>query len=304
MLPQRIIGCIEGKRPGPMLIGIGGIHGNEPAGVLALERIMKRLRSIGIHHLEFGSFLAIRGNLRALVVGQRYIDSDLNRHFKAEHQAAAPSRQLSEDQELLEIDALLRAYIKSHHPTSLFVIDLHTFSSPGGFFGFIQDRTNDWSLGTQLGIPLIKGMIQRMKGATLDYFNPNYWGLDCRAILVETGQHQDSESVEFAEAYLSRTLRLVFPKQHWLPIHPSEAIIDKRMVNEAFLYRLAFIHRIPPGANYRMHPGYRNFDYVQAGTELGLQDGKAVRAPLSGFLLMPLYQQTGSEGYFLIEAIR
>ncbi len=39
----RYIGSFEGKEKGPLLIGIAGMHGNEPAGVDALERIFELL---------------------------------------------------------------------------------------------------------------------------------------------------------------------------------------------------------------------------------------------------------------------
>jgi predicted deacylase len=35
---EHLIGSIRGFRPGPTLLILGGIHGNEPAGVLAAER--------------------------------------------------------------------------------------------------------------------------------------------------------------------------------------------------------------------------------------------------------------------------
>lgn len=37
-----VLGCLRGARPGPTLVCIGGIHGNEPAGVQALRRVLAR----------------------------------------------------------------------------------------------------------------------------------------------------------------------------------------------------------------------------------------------------------------------
>ena len=73
----RLIGHIKGKQPGPTVIFIAGMHGNEPAGVFALQRILKEIseRKTRIN----GSIYAISGNLWALGRGERYHKEDLNR---------------------------------------------------------------------------------------------------------------------------------------------------------------------------------------------------------------------------------
>jgi hypothetical protein len=50
---------------------------------------------------------------------------------------------------------------------------------------------------------------------------------------------------------------------------------------------------------FQMVPGFRSFQSVSEG-ELPVQDGvNEVRAPLVGWLLMPLYQPSGGDGSFL-----
>ena len=44
-MTDRVIGRYEGERPGPLMVCIGGVHGNEPAGVVALEELMLRLEA-------------------------------------------------------------------------------------------------------------------------------------------------------------------------------------------------------------------------------------------------------------------
>ena len=73
---DRIIGKYDGKQKGPLLIGLGGIHGNEPAGIEALELIFKMLEVEPLLNPEFkfkGRFLGLRGNLRAIGTNKRYI---------------------------------------------------------------------------------------------------------------------------------------------------------------------------------------------------------------------------------------
>src|SRR6185503_8687508 len=78
-----LIGSILGSLPGPTLIIVGGIHGNEPAGVFAAERVQLRMqRRKAVLH---GEVVLLRGNTRALAQRVRYIDADLNRQWTAEN---------------------------------------------------------------------------------------------------------------------------------------------------------------------------------------------------------------------------
>jgi len=42
---RRVVGRYRGTRPGPLVIFVAGLHGNEPAGVEALERLFRGLDS-------------------------------------------------------------------------------------------------------------------------------------------------------------------------------------------------------------------------------------------------------------------
>ncbi len=54
-----MVGEVRGEREGPTLVCVGGVHGNEPAGVLASARVVERLlASPGVLR---GRFLAAGG---------------------------------------------------------------------------------------------------------------------------------------------------------------------------------------------------------------------------------------------------
>src|SRR6185295_5769297 len=79
----RVLGRRRGEAPGPTLIAVGGVHGNEPAGVRAARRALARLESAGVR--IDGELLALGGNLRALRQNRRYLVRDLNRQWTAEN---------------------------------------------------------------------------------------------------------------------------------------------------------------------------------------------------------------------------
>ncbi len=41
---KHVLGDYDGGRPGPTVLALGGLHGNEPAGVEAAKRVLARLQ--------------------------------------------------------------------------------------------------------------------------------------------------------------------------------------------------------------------------------------------------------------------
>ena len=58
---DRVLGNINGKHNSPTVVIFGGIHGNEKAGIYALNRVLQKIEK---EKLKFeGKFYAISGNL-------------------------------------------------------------------------------------------------------------------------------------------------------------------------------------------------------------------------------------------------
>ena len=107
----RELGRVRGRSAGPTLICVGGVHGNEPAGVRALDEILEALGSRS--DAVSGEFVALAGNRTALAHGRRFMGRDLNRAWSADRVSALrnggsvdPSPEDAEQLELL--DALER----------------------------------------------------------------------------------------------------------------------------------------------------------------------------------------------------
>ena len=77
---NRVLFEIKGSLNGPTIVFFGGIHGNEPAGIFALEEVLSKLDKRNVN----GNIYAISGNLKALKEGKRYINKDLNRMWTQE----------------------------------------------------------------------------------------------------------------------------------------------------------------------------------------------------------------------------
>ena len=56
---ERVLGRVRGAHAGPTLLCVGGLHGNEPAGVRACERVVAALRAAA--PTIAGRFIALAG---------------------------------------------------------------------------------------------------------------------------------------------------------------------------------------------------------------------------------------------------
>lgn len=311
----RIIGHYQGQEAGPLVIAIGGTHGNEPAGVRALERLFELLDEepkINPGFVFAGELLALRGNLEALARGQRFLDADLNRSFdpdRIQHlrrQRATPFEQADATSEENEILALLDAIeiaVDESAATEITLLDLHTTTADGGIFTITADDPASLELGSELYAPVILGMLDGVEGTTLHYFRDDRLGAERKltALTFEAGQHDDPASVDRALAATINLLRALGCVQSADVRTLHDEVLQQYARELPLTTRLAYAHRIGAEDGFRMRPGYVNFQPVAAGDILAEDRNGPVRAPISGYILMPLYQTLGNEGFFIVQ---
>lgn len=310
----RIIGHYVGQEPGPLVIAIGGIHGNEPAGVQALERFFELLDEepqINPGFVFAGEILALRGNLAALGQGLRFIDQDLNRIFNPQRIEKLRTDQQTpfqedkshhEDRELLALLDAIEIAIEESQSTDITILDIHTTTARGGIFTITADDHASLQIGSELYAPVIKGMLSGVYDTTLHYFRDGRYGPDKKitAITFEAGQHDDPASVDRALAATINLLRALGCVQS----ADVRTLHDETLRNHAkglpSITQLAYAHTIVPGDEFHMRPGYVNFQAVKQGEVLAHDKNGPVTAPMDGYILMPLYQNLGEEGFFIV----
>lgn len=64
---------------------------------------------------------------------------------------------------------------------------------------------------------------------------------------------------------------------------------------------LVYQHIIEPGDEFSMRPGYQNFQPIKKGEWLANDKYGKIYAETDGFILMPLYQKQGDDGFFIIK---
>ncbi|MEE8549743.1 MAG: succinylglutamate desuccinylase/aspartoacylase family protein [Gemmatimonadota bacterium] len=310
---RRVIGQVVGDRRGPLTIGIGGIHGNEPSGVQALERVFRTLeehrlpRTPGTPGTPLrGEFVGLAGNLAALARGRRYIDKDLNRQWMPEFvkrlRAAAPRRLTGpEDQEQSDLLAELEAAL-SRAQDEVFIIDLHTTSSQSGPFVTIGDTLRNREFAMNFPVPMVLGLEEHLGGTLLQYLD----NLGHVTLGFEAGQHEDPESVDRAEATVWTALVAAGNLElgDLAEVDRCQQILARTGRGLPRVLYVRHRHEVSPGSDFRMEPGFANFQPVKRGQLLAWDRDGEIRSQRPGRILMPLYQELGEDGFFLATEFR
>lgn len=305
---KRTIGSIEGSERGPLLIVLGALHGNETAGVRAIDIVLKMLEVEPITNPGFalsGKIVGLIGNRRAYRKKERFIDVDLNRIWLEKSfdriKSNAKSVLNSEEQELKELSQLIKKTINQYQPNRCILLDIHTTSSDGGLFVIPTDSEASIEIAKATNAPVIKGMLNGVKGTTLHYYSSERLNINIDAVTFEAGQHDDPLSINRSVAAVINVMRSIgmVSKEDVENIH--DEVLIKYCHDLPKVTELIYKYSIQPGEEFVMNPGYKNFDIVKKDQALAMNQFGPVLSPFAGRILMPLYQKLGNDGFFIIQ---
>jgi len=307
---NRIIGRYTGEEKGPLLICFGGIHGNEQAGLRALDLVFKMLEVEPITNPDFyfkGRILGLRGNLQALQAGKRYLSKDLNRQWTPEHVnqilSNNPSQLESEDLEQHQLLTSIQKEIESYQPSQLIILDLHTTTATGGIFVVVTDDPLSIKIGKELHAPVIKGLLRGIQGTILHYFNSQHFSIPTTAVCFEAGQHEESLSVNRSIAATIACLRSIGCVDSAHIENQHDRVLLEYAKGLPPICELILTHRIHPSDQFKMRPGYINFQSLKKGEVIADDKQGPITVQEDCRILMPLYQKQGNDGFFLIREI-
>ncbi len=298
---KREIGRVVGSRPGPLLLCTAALHGNEPAGIWALQRVFQALE--GREDLVRGEVLGVAGNLAALARGERGIHRDLNRHWKRDRVAALknggrPDPAISEDRELLDLLGLIEAALcRSRGP--VYFMDLHTTSGQSAAFATIGDTLGNRAFALEFRSPIIVGLEEHIEGTLLEYLND----LGHTTMAFEGGRHEDPTSIDNLEAgvWVGLAIAGVLPDGARIPeVARAHQLLERNRRNLPRVLEVRYRHPVAPADQFQMRPGYASFQRLEEGEVVARDRTGDIRAPVRGRILMPLYQTQGDDGFFVI----
>jgi len=289
---SRIIAQRIGARPGPTLIVVGGVHGNEPAGVAAAAQVVRDLDVAG-------EVIALRGNVRALAARRRYLATDLNRLWHADAIAAARRGPASDEHaELVELAAAIDAAI-ARARGSVFALDLHTTSAAGVPFAVVGATAAHRAFARDMPLPGIVGLEEQLPGVLTRYLSE----LGCITLAIEGGQSESPETL----ANLCAVIRVALVASGvvtGLPEYAAAcALLARARGDLPPMIEVVSRRAIAPDDGFQMEPGFANIQRTRGGTLLARDARSEIRAPFDGLVLLPLYQAQGSDGFFYGRAL-
>ncbi|MFV0679412.1 succinylglutamate desuccinylase/aspartoacylase family protein [Ottowia sp.] len=287
--------------PGPSLVVMGAVHGNETCGAHALAHALDDLAQ-GRLQLQRGRLTLVPvANPLAFKQNTREGERNLNRSF-----VPRPDPQDYEDRVIRQLAPLLAAHDA--------LLDLHSFHTPGQPFAMVGPRNNsgarepfvraaeEMALARSLGVDLIvEGWLEvydraaRARGETPDEVgigtNEYMRSQGGYAVTIECGEHGDPQAVAVAEQAFHGALAL---------LGLADVSAPPRFAGPAARLRDVVL-RESPGDTLVRH--WRSFDAVQAGQPIAQRDsGEVLRAPYDGLVLFPYPEsEVGQELYYLAE---
>ncbi|MEB2776282.1 succinylglutamate desuccinylase/aspartoacylase family protein [Algoriphagus sp. D3-2-R+10] len=286
------------QTPGPYLLVSGGVHGNEPSGVLALQRVFRKLYKEK-PKLK-GKIVGVAGNIVALKKGVRLIDKDLNRVCTLENEKQLKTHKkldFHEGSEFNELLAIVEKLENEAFNTEFHFMDLHTTSSSTAPYISVNRREESFAFAKQMPLPVVKGIEKYIPG----HFDHYQTLKGHTGFTMEAGQHDDPKSVDYHEAAI------------WLILVKTGMLEESSTAYEHFYkllesasptndnFKVTFRQDIGKGQVFKMDPGYSNFTEINKGQRLASLDGESILSDSKGRVFLPLYQSQGSDGFFIVK---
>lgn len=300
-----------GLLPGPRLIVLGAVHGNEVCGTLAIERLLSDIDA-GRLRVERGLLTLVPVcNPMAYAQRRRQGERNLNRRLLPRE------RPIDFEDHLANV---LCPWLSEHDV----LLDLHSFHTAGLPFAMIGPHDNQGSLepfgqaeaelrmAIHLGpTRLVEGWLEayargaarRLKragasnGLAADA-DPSY-GIGTTeymrtqggyGITLECGQHDDPEAPEVAYRAILQTLALL-EMAPGVPLRPPAPAFQLLSLGEV-------VDRLHPGDCFTRD--WESFDPVAAGQPIGVRhDGSVVAASDDGHIVFPNPRaEVGNEWFY------
>jgi predicted deacylase len=259
----------DSGKPGPALLILGAVHGNEKCGTHAIGRLVMEMHA-GVFQLEAGKLvLAPICNPEAYRLDRRYIDANLNRVVRKHDDPSAYEHKIANE---------LAALIDSCD----YMLDLHSYTSGARPFLFVEyDTPEERAFAAAMQIPF---WVTGWNGLYAGQGSELYQGDTCTyafqqgkvALLVECGQHADPASAHVAYRCIRAALA------HFGMAKPVETLA----VPQPQVSRLhSMVVKQKEGK--LLHP-WQHLDPIKKGTPvIQYDDGEVYEAPVDGVVIMP-----------------
>lgn len=196
---------IEGNLPGPHVVVMGGVHGDELCGIAAYHWLQQEAWKN--NRLIKGKVTVILGNPRAAALNTRCTEEDLNRCYDGKLHQSYEGMRVKEIISVLDrCDALL---------------DIHSTSSPSVPMTCSDGMEETLSLCKVLGVPYITlGWGGKVEGEASDEYMAHQKKI---GITLECGQHTEEGSIVFAQEAVNTFLSYFGMLENLSPLQENDS---------------------------------------------------------------------------------
>lgn len=292
---ERVVGKIENKESERLAVISTGIHGNEPSGLFAAKKV---IRKIELSNIKLnGTLLVVAGNLEALKEDVRYIDEDMNRVWTKENiQSFLQNPRSNEEHQAKELHEVITSEMPGYKHR--FFLDCHTTSSETMPYISAHDHGLGYQLAQKFPVNTVLGFSKYVASSLDDFMRDQGFV----GFTFEAGHHHAFTSLENQEAMIWLFLTKAGFLQHGSAEDHDvcRRLLAKYTPDGAGAFKIDYRHHLVDREAFEMNPGYVNFQKVKIGEMLAIENGKPIECHLNGRILMPLYQRLGNDGFFII----
>lgn len=262
---------IDSGKPGPTIGLFAGVHGDETAGIWALQNITPDIK------LTKGSVYIVYANPPAIEKNVRMVTKNLNRCFVSGNDGES-----YEDQRARELMKILDECDT--------LLDLHMFYAPGEPFAICED--NSLPVAAVLPLKIVStGWVATEPGATDGYM----YSQGKQALCVECGGISEAkEKVAFAEEIVWRFLQYY-------------DVVDKKYESEIYPQRVIAVNRAQrkTSKNFTLLPDFKDFQNLVPGQLIARDGGQEFYAGKNECIIFPHYKaRVGEEAYVIGDIVQ
>jgi succinylglutamate desuccinylase len=186
--------------------------------------------------------------------------------------------------------------------TKRYFMDCHTTSSDSLPYLSVQEVNDNDSWSRNFPTYIVRGFSDIITGDFDHYLSRT--GLT--GFVFEAGQHESKTSVENQEGMIWLCLKeacsldltqiSTYPdcvKNFTTKNAPDQKVFD-----------IEYRHGLKDGDDFKMQPGFQNFQEIKKDELLAIQNGKEIRSRWNARIFMPLYQAQGNDGFFVIKEVK
>ena len=266
MLPD-FVRHFKGKKPGPTVVVMGTIHGNERVGAFVVDMLAEEMPDLNFT----GEIYLIIGNPKAYAHNVRYMDSDLNRLFGPDYDELKKipvDERNYEQSRALELGPILES--------ADFLLDLHSTIRPSVPFCYCEYNELHLDLAFCMEPKYVVSPEIRLPDliSSTDNMVDRHGGI---GITFESGWHQDDHAdhkvLEKVKIFLQKVGMYDFAVRPICEGQPHLAIYEQ-VICETDDFHFD-------------NPDVSNFDFLKEGFVLAYDGGEEVRVKKDSYLVFP-----------------